>query len=86
MARDIHLCDVNHKLIFTPEQKLCDDESTPMSAQSPKELLEQLQASLKHFVESPGMGDSSDVLEIKLRLLRRIADAERIVKLTVGGN
>ena len=53
-----------------------------MSPQSPKELLEHLRATLKHFDECP-MGDSSDVEEIKRRLLRRIADAERIVQLTV---
>ena len=53
-----------------------------MSPQSPKELLEHLRASLKHFDECPDMGNSSDVFEIRRRLVRRIADVERIVRLT----
>jgi len=53
-----------------------------MSPQSAKERLEYLQANLKQIDDSPGPGKSSDVLEIKRRLLRRIADAERIVRLT----
>lgn len=52
-----------------------------MSPQSPKELLEHLRSTLKHFDECPDMGDSGDVVEIKRRLLRRIADVERIVGL-----
>lgn len=76
-------CDVNHTLIPRGDRELCDDEFTPMSPQSPKELLEQLRASLKHFDECSGMGNSSDVMEIKLRLVRRIADVERIVQLTM---
>lgn len=63
-------------------QNPCEYEFTPMSPQSPKELLENLRASLKHFDECPEMGDQSDVVEIKRRLLRRIADVERIVRMT----
>lgn len=54
-----------------------------MSPQSPKELLEYLRATLKHFDECP-MGNYSDVEEIKSRLLRRIANVERILQLTVA--
>lgn len=57
-----------------------------MSPQSAKERLEYLQANLKQIDDSPGLGKSSDVLEIKRRLLRRIADVERIVQLTGSTN
>lgn len=52
-----------------------------MSPQSPKELLEHLRATLKHFDECP-LGNYSDVADIRRRLLQRIADVERIVQLT----
>jgi hypothetical protein len=52
-----------------------------MSPQSPKELLESLRANLKHFDECPEMGDTGDIAEIRQRLVKRIADVERIVRL-----
>ena len=52
-----------------------------MSPQSPKELLESLRANLKHFDECPRIGDDTDVAQIRLRLVKRIADLERIVRL-----
>jgi hypothetical protein len=58
-------------------------DSPQMSPQSPKELLENLRANLQHFNECGDVADSNDVLEIKRRLLKRIADVERIVQLTM---
>jgi len=52
-----------------------------MSPQSPKELLESLRVNLKHFDEFPHPGDTTDVAEIRQRLVKRIADVERIVRL-----
>jgi hypothetical protein len=54
-----------------------------MSPQSPKELLENLRANLRHFDECPDVADSNDVQEIRRRLQKRIADVERIVQLTM---
>jgi len=55
-----------------------------MGAQSPKELLESLRANLKHFDEFQCSGDTTDVAEIRQRLVKRITDVERIVWLVSG--
>jgi hypothetical protein len=74
------LCDVT-TLIRHCTRKSCDYHFTPMSPQSSTELLESLRANLKHFDECPSIGNARDIAEIRQRLVKRIADVERIVRL-----
>jgi len=74
-------CDVDHNLDPSPYQKPWDYQLTPMSPQSPKELLESLRANLKHLDECPEIGKGTDVEEIRTKLVKRISDVERIVRL-----
>jgi hypothetical protein len=62
-------------------QELGNDIFTPMSPQSPKEFLEYLRASLKHFDECTGIGDPRGFEEMRRRLALRIANVERIMQL-----
>ena len=52
-----------------------------MSPQSPRELLEILRANLRRFDELPSTGHATDVPQTRQRLVKRIADVERIVQL-----
>jgi len=65
--------------------KNCATLYNTMSPQSPKELLASLRANLKHFDKSPGIGHATDAAQIRQKLLKRIADVERIVRLVAVG-